>query len=60
MEHGGNICKYLYSEIDMLKINNEISRIVTEITHNHQEGLKSVEAIAVCGIMAKHRKKRRN
>ena len=31
-----------------------LSRIVTEITHNHPEGLKGAEAVAMCIFLAKH------
>ncbi|MBQ9241446.1 MAG: ADP-ribosylglycohydrolase family protein [Duodenibacillus sp.] len=31
-----------------------LSRIVTEVTHNHEEGIKGAEATAVAGFMALH------
>lgn len=34
----------------------KLSRIVTEVTHSHQEGLKGAEAIAVCVFLAKNGK----
>lgn len=33
-----------------------LSKIVTEVTHNHPEGLKGAEAIAVCVFLAKNGK----
>ena len=47
---------YVIDAANSIEEGKEMSRIVTEITHNHPEGLKGAEAIAVCGIMAKQRK----
>lgn len=46
-------CAYVAKDLDELK---KLSKIVTEVTHNHAEGLKGAEAIAVCIFMALHQK----
>ena len=48
---------YVIDVAESIEEGKELTRIVTEITHNHPEGLKGAEAIVVCGIMAKQKKK---
>ena len=42
---------YCASSIEEVKL---LSRKVTEVSHNHPEGIKGAEAAAVCGFMAMH------
>lgn len=42
---------YYAKDIEEVKT---LSRIVTEVTHNHEEGIKGAEATAVCIFMALH------
>ncbi len=42
---------YCASSIEEVKL---LSRLVTEVSHNHPEGLKGAECTAVCGYMAMH------
>ena len=44
---------YVASSVEEVK---RLSRIVTEVSHNHSEGIKGAEAAAVCGYMAMHGK----
>ncbi len=44
---------YASSSLEEVKL---LSRIVTEVSHNHPEGLRGAEAAAVCGYMAKEGK----
>lgn len=44
---------YVIDVSNSIEEGKKISKIVTEITHNHEEGIKGSEAIVVCGIMAK-------
>ena len=44
---------YVASSLEEVKL---LSRIVTEVSHNHPEGIKGAEAAAVCGYMAMHGK----
>ena len=46
----GKSCRILAKDLEECK---RLSRIVTEVTHNHPEGLKGAEAIAVCVLLAK-------
>lgn len=43
-------CAYVASNIEEVK---ELSRAVTEVTHNHKEGLKGAEATAVAVFLAR-------
>jgi type I restriction enzyme M protein len=43
-------CAYAAASLDEVK---ELSRKVTEVTHNHPEGLKGAEAVAVAVYMAR-------
>lgn len=40
---------YCASSLDEVKL---LSRLVTEVSHNHPEGIKGAEAAAVCGYLA--------
>lgn len=44
-------CIYAAGTLDEVK---RLSRLVTEVTHNHEEGIKGAEATAVAGWMALH------
>lgn len=44
---------YFANSINEVK---ELSKSVTEVTHNHEEGLKGAEAVAVCIYLALHKK----
>jgi len=44
---------YVATSLEMVK---KLSKQVTEVTHNHPEGIKAAEAIAVCTYMALHGK----
>lgn len=46
-------CAYAAKDLDEVK---KLSKIVTEVTHNHPEGLKGAEATAVCIFMALQKK----
>ena len=43
-------CGFAAKSIDEVK---QLSRMVTEVTHNHPEGLKGAEATSVCVFLAK-------
>ena len=43
------VADYARSEEEVKRL----SRIVTEVTHNHPEGLKGAECVAMCGFLAK-------
>ena len=45
-------CGYVGKSIDEVK---ELSRMVTEVTHNHPEGIKGAEATAVAVFLAKNK-----
>ena len=45
-------CGYVGKSIDDVK---ELSRMVTEVTHNHPEGIKGAEATAVAVFLAKNK-----
>ena len=58
-------CKDDYSNLSEVTIEclrkfgkkcQKLSRIVTEVTHNHPEGIKGAEAIAVCVWLARNGK----
>ena len=44
-------CIYAAKTLEEVKL---LSRLVTEVTHNHEEGIKGAEATAVAGWMALH------
>lgn len=47
----GSPCAYVASSMDEAKL---LARIVTEVTHNHAEGIKGAEAVTVAIYMALH------
>ena len=47
---------YVIDIANSIEEGKKLSKLVTEITHNHKEGIKGAEAVVVCGIMAKQKK----
>lgn len=47
---------YVIDIANSIEEGKKLSKLVTEITHNHKEGVKGAEAVIVCGIMAKQKK----